>query len=185
MYGNGRLSFFVPPIPRVEGAYAEASQVVRVDPDAPRHELSFWHHDTFSGWFGGPGQHMKQVLLDGEVVWQEDVCQRGFALWQQCSLLHGPIDVSEKLRGKTSATLTFRLLEASTDGVFPVDVGFDHIETLGFTVENPGFETTDAWQLSTTHGVPVPSIDIFVPDRPARTFAAVAAEYHAAARRVT
>ncbi|MEQ7006743.1 hypothetical protein ABN028_11085 [Actinopolymorpha sp. B17G11] len=182
MYGNGRLSFLVPPVRTKKGAYAEASQVVAVEPDAARHELSFWHNDIFSARFGEPGTHVKQVLIDGEVIWFEDVCQHGFALWQQCSTLHGPIDVSDRLRGKASATLAFRLLEAgSSDGVFPVDVGFDHIETIGFTVENPGFETTDGWRLTTSHGVPVPSIDIAVPDRPRQSFAAVAAEYHAAA----
>ena len=185
MYGNGRLSFHVPPVRTREGAYAEAAQVVRVDPDAPRHELSFWHNDVFSGRFGAVGQHVKQVLLDGEVVWSEDVRQHGFALWQQCSTLHGPIDVSERLRGRSSATLAFRLHEGKGgEEVFPVDVGFDHIETLGFSVDNPGFETTDGWTLTSSHGVPVPAIDIFVPDRPRRSFAAVAAEYHAAAARL-
>ncbi|SDS75321.1 hypothetical protein [Actinopolymorpha singaporensis] len=180
MYGNGRLSLLVPPVRTQEGAYAQASQVVRVDPDAPRHELSFWHNDIFSGLVGGAGKHVKQVLLDGEVIWSEDVRHHGFALWQQCSTLHGPIDVTERLRGRTSATLAFRLHQArGGDEIFPVDVGFDHIETLGFTVDNPGFETTDAWTLDSSHGVPVPSIDIFVPDRPQHSFAAVAAEYHA------
>jgi hypothetical protein len=184
MYGNGRLSFLVPPVRTTEGAYAEAGQLVTVDPGAPRHELSFWHNDVFSGRFGEPGTHLKQVLLDDEVIWSEDVRQHGFALWQQCSTLHGPIDVTDRLRGKTSATLAFRLHVARGDEVFPVDVGFDHIETIGFTVDDPGFETTDGWILSNSHGVPVPSIDLFVPDRPRRSFAAVAAEYHAAADRL-
>ena len=185
MYGNGRLSFLVPPVRTVEGAYAEAAQVVSVDPDAPRYELSFWHNDIFCGRFGDPGKHVKQVTLDGEVIWSEDVRDHGFALYQQCSTLHGPIDVTERLRGRHSATLAFRLYEArGGDEVFPVDVSFDHIETIGFTVMNPGFETTASWRLSTSHGVPVPSIVIVEPHRPRRAFEAVAAEYHAATARL-
>jgi hypothetical protein len=186
MYGNGRLSFLVPPVATTQGAYAEAAQTVRVDPDATRHELSFWHNETYSGRPGAAGRHVKQVLIDDVVIWSEDVCQHGFALWQQCSILHGPIDVTERLRGRTSARLAFRLYQEGEPGgaAFPVDVGFDHLETVGFEVANPGFETPDGWDLHSTHGVPVPSIDIVEPDRPARSFAAVAAEYHAARRRL-
>ncbi|WP_020577011.1 hypothetical protein [Actinopolymorpha alba] len=186
MYGNGRLSFLVPPISTEEGAYAEAAQIVRVDPDAARYELSFWHNDVFSSKFGTPGKHLKQVLIDDEVVWSEDVAvPYGFPLWQQCSTLHGPLDVTSRLRGKSSAKLAFRLYEYRGGGeVFPVDTGFDHIETIGFTVDNPGFESRAGWTLTRSHGVPLVAIDLIVPDQPRRTFAAVAAEYHAAAERL-
>lgn len=185
MYGDGRLSFLVPPRRTEEGWYAEASQVVRVDPDAPRHEISFWHNVHYSGRLGdGPqgGKHLKQALIDDVVVWQEDITTQTFALWQQCSTLHGPIDLTEHLRGKTEAKLAFRLVEGrSGDDTFPIDVGFDHVETIGFTVENPGFESRDAWTLTSSNGVVVPSIEIVVPDRPRRSFEAVAGEYRRAA----
>jgi hypothetical protein len=181
MYGNGRLSLTAPSFAATEpGSYAEASQVVTVDPDSARYELSFWHNDIVSApRVGSRGRHRKQVLVDGEVVWSEDVMDHGFALWQQCSTLHGPIDITDRLRGKTNATLAFRLLEGEPgDELFPVDVGFDHIETVGYTVQNPGFETPDGWTLDRTAGGPQAAIDIVIPDRPRRTFEAVAREYH-------
>lgn len=184
MYGNGRLSLTAPSFAATEpGSYAEASQVVTVDPDSPRYELSFWHNEIVAApRVGSTGKHRKQVLVDDEVVvWSEDVMNHGFALWQQCSTLHGPIDITERLRGKSSAKLAFRLLEGDPEGeLFPVDVGFDQIETIGFVVENPGFETPDGWTLTRTDGGPQVTIDIVVPDRPRRSFEAVAREYHRA-----
>lgn len=183
MYGNGRLGLTAPSFATTTpGSYAEAAQVVSVDPASPRYELSFWHNEVVvASRVGSAGKHRKQVLVDDELVWSEDVMDHGFALWQQCSTLHGPIDITEHLRGKRTAKLAFRLLEGGPEGEqFPVDVGFDHIETIGFTVTNPGFETRDGWTFTRTEGGPQVAIDLVEPDRPRRSFEAVAKEYHGA-----
>ncbi len=185
MYGNGRLSLSVPPRGTVAGQYAQASQVVGVDPGMPRYELSFWHFDTFTARMGTEGRHIKQVLIDGEVIWEEDAVWHGFALWQQCSTLHGPIDVTSWVAGKATVELTFRLLERTgSPDRFPIDVGFDNIETIGLEVLDPGFETGDPWTLRREGGIVLAAIDIWAEDQPARNFAAVSGEYRAEARRL-
>lgn len=178
MYGNGRLSLTVSPATTQTGAWAEASQTIYPDPSAGRYELSFWHFDTFSAKHGERGRHIKQVLIDDEVVWSEDCMVHGFALWQQGSTIQGPIDLTERLRGKASAKLAFRLCEKAGGSNFPIDVGFDFIETIGFDVADAGFEEGTPWTLSQSHGLPMAAIDIWVHDRPRRIFEAVAAEYH-------
>ncbi|HVX45099.1 MAG TPA: hypothetical protein VHC49_14515 [Mycobacteriales bacterium] len=178
MYGNGRLSLAVANFAETTtGAYSEAAQTVAVDPGSPRYEISFWHFDTFTSRYGGKGRHIKQFLIDGEVVWSEDVDAHSFALWQQCSTLDGPIDVTPHLRGKTSARIAFRLLEQEGGRGFPIDVGIDNIETIGFTVVNPGFESRAGWELSQDFGTPYAAIDIYSPQRPRLIFEAVSREY--------
>lgn len=184
MYGNGRLSLAVPPITTQAGAYAEASQIVAINPAAPTYQLSFWHLDTFTERVGASGQHIKQVLIDDKVIWSEDVMERGFALWQQCSTLHGPIDVTDWVRGKPTVKLAFRLQEQASASGFPIDVGFDHIETTGIEVRDPDFEIGDTWMLSASGLGPLAAIDIWVPDRPQRLFHAVSGEYLRAERSV-
>ncbi|HEX3816388.1 MAG TPA: hypothetical protein VHX59_26395 [Mycobacteriales bacterium] len=181
MYGTGRLSLAVT-APRTEtGAWAEASQVIHPDPAAARYELSFWHFDTFNAKHGEVGRHVKQVLVDDEVVWSEDCMHHGFALWQQGSTIQGPVDLTPQLRGKSSAKLAFRLYEQTGGANFPIDVGFDNIETIGFDVREPGFEDPVPWTLSNSgHGLPLAAVDIWIHNRPQRIFEAVAAEYEAA-----
>lgn len=177
MYGAGRLAFSVPnAVDTPAGAYVEASQVVAVDPAAPRYELSFWRlaamprsHVT--------GKHLLQVLVDGELIFSLDAADQSWPLWTQGEALQGPVDITAQLRGKTTATLAFRLTEAAAGNGAAVDVGVDHIETVGFTVANPGFETPDGWEFHATHPAMLGCVDIFAPDRPARIFAAVRQQY--------
>lgn len=173
MYGRGRLAFCVPnAVDTPAGTYVEASQVVTVDPAAPRHELSFWRLAAMPR-SHVDGKHLLQVLLDGELVFSLDVADQSWPLWTQGEALQGPVDVTAQLRGKSTATLAFRLTEAAAGNGAAVDVGVDHVETIGFTVANPGFETPDSWHFDATHPAMLGCIDIFVPDRPARIFEAV------------
>ena len=182
MYGNGRLSFTVSPARTETGSWAEAAQTIHPDPNAGRYEVSFWHFDTFSAKHGDFGRHVKQLLIDDEVVWSEDCMAHGFALWQQGSTIQGPVDLTPQLRGKSSAKLAFRLYEKTGGSNFPIDVGFDNLETIGFDLYDTGFEDGGAWVLSQSHGLPLAAIDIWVHDRPRRIFEAVAHEYDTAAR---
>lgn len=183
MYGSGRLSFSTPSglsIPA--GNWAEASQVVPLDPDSARYELSFWHYVHFSGDVGRKGQLVKELLVDDEVVWSSDVHQDPYPMWIQGSVLQGPVDLTPHMRGKRAAKLALRLHAVEQIQNVRIDVGFDNLESIGFTVSNPGFEEPGGWQLSTTHGSLLPYIDIFVPDRPRRIREVVATRFGAAAR---
>ncbi len=175
MYGRGRLSLAVPGVSTVRGACAEASQQVTVDPTAKRQELSFWHSDVFAG-RRGTGEHVKQILIDDEVVWSSPVAGHPRRQWLQGHPLQGPIDLTAHLRGKLSARLTLRLVDPEGTVDFPVDVGFDHLESIGFALENGDFEVETGWDLRGSGGA-VAKVDLFVPDRPMRIFRAVSDRY--------
>lgn len=88
--------------PSQAGDYAMASQSAKVLP-ADRYEVRFQERDDFTG--STAGCHFKQLLIDGHVVWEEDVAggSNGF---QKVT-----VDVSRQVRGKTNVTLAFRLVD--------------------------------------------------------------------------
>ena len=88
--------------PSRAGDFVMASQSAKVLP-ADRYVLHFRERDDFTG--PTAGYHFKQLLVDGAVVWEEDVAG-GPAAWRKVT-----VDVTEQVRGKTSVTLAFRLLD--------------------------------------------------------------------------
>jgi len=88
--------------PSRAGDFVMAAQSVKVLP-GERWRLEFRERDDFAG--PTAGYHFKQLLVDGAVVWEEDVAG-GAAGWR-----HIAVDVTEHVRGKTSATVAFRLLD--------------------------------------------------------------------------
>jgi hypothetical protein len=178
MYGDGRLSLVAPAVRVSAGNYSQASTVLTVQPDSPRYELSFWHHRAFTRRYPTRGEYAMEVLIDSETVWESDVLDHPWLLWIQGEGLQGPVDVTRYLRGKTTATLRFRLRAYADTQPVNINVGIDHLETIGFTIENPDFDTTDGWDMSATGPLPPPAVEIFAPDRPARILAAVREQFH-------
>lgn len=169
MYGLGRLSLALPSeIPVPAGTWAQASQLIHPDPAAARYELSFWHFDEFAATSPAGGRVSKEVLVDDVVVWSCDIHHEPWPLWIQGHSLQGPIDLTSQLSGKETATLTLRLRTTQDVTDARVDVGFDHLEPVGFTLTNPGFEEPTGWQLTDSGGPAKAAVDIFVPDRPRR-----------------
>jgi hypothetical protein len=75
-------------------------------PAAPfgnRQSLTFLERDDFNG--PTDGYHFKQLLINGSVVWEEDVAG-GTNDWREVK-----VDVSEHARGKANTTVAFRLLD--------------------------------------------------------------------------
>ncbi len=97
--------------PSRAGDYAVASQSVKVLP-GKRHELHFLEGDSFSG--PTAGYHYKQLLVDGTVVWEEDVAG-GSHGWSTVS-----VDVTKQVRDKTNVTLAFRVLDKTGVSNFPL-----------------------------------------------------------------
>lgn len=169
MYGSGRLSLALPSERTIPaGTWAQASQVIRPDPTSARYELSFWHFDQFGANIPPAGRVVKEVLVDDEVVWRCDIHDEPWHLWIQGRSLQGPVDLTSALAGKAHATLTLRLRVAREVSDPGLDIGFDHLESIGFTLTDPGFEEPTGWDLSDSGGAAVAAIDIFVPDRPRR-----------------
>jgi hypothetical protein len=88
--------------PSRAGDFVMASQSAKVLP-ADRYVLHFRERDDFTG--ETAGYHFKQLLVDGVVVWEEDVA-RGQATW--CKIA---ADVTPQVRGKSNVTLGFRFLD--------------------------------------------------------------------------
>ena len=88
--------------PSREGDFVMASQPAKVLP-ADRHLLHFRQRDDFTG--PTSGYHFKQLLVEGAVVWEEDVAG-GPATWRKVT-----VDVTPHVRGKTNVVLAFRLLD--------------------------------------------------------------------------
>lgn len=173
MYGKGGLVFRDYGGTTPQDSYESASQVVRVDPNAPRYTLNFWRYNRF---YGAPlaGRTM-QVLVDGHVVWSSDVSTDLSAgghefRWMQ---VNGPVEIDPSLlRGHTTATLTFRLYESTAAG-FRSETAFDNLQTSGLTVTDGGFEQQGTWKLDSTYGNLIPSVDVFDEHLPAHVFQAV------------
>jgi len=88
--------------PSKAGDFAMAGQSVHVLP-ADRYIVAFRERDDFTG--PTSGYHFKQLLVDGTVVWEEDVADGAFA-WRKVT-----IDVTEHVRGKTGVTVALRLID--------------------------------------------------------------------------
>lgn len=84
------------------GDFVQAGQSAKVLPAGPYH-LQFRQRDDFTG--PTSGYHFKQLLVDGTVVWEEDVAS-GPGGWQTVT-----VDVTEHVRGKTEVTIGFRLID--------------------------------------------------------------------------
>ncbi|MFE0021271.1 hypothetical protein [Amycolatopsis sp. NPDC059021] len=169
-HGIGRLSVALASFSGTKpGDYAGAEQRVRVDEAAPRKSLSFVDYDGYYGNLGGAGHHFKQLLVDGAVAWESDVADPGGFGW-----VRHTVDLTEALRGKTSATIVLRILDKNGVGDFPLDVGFDDVTGEGVEVVNGGFEGDRGWKLVADNHALLPSFDRYAKDRPARIREAVA-----------
>lgn len=154
MYGAGRLSLSVAHGATTSaGECASATQQVKVTPGLPRYELSFWQSDQWTNTPLAVGVHSKRVLIDGESLYTVDVSDGPANTYIQGQVLKGPVDVTELVSGKSQITLTIMLCETKDAVGVPVDVGFDHIESIGLHIRNPGFEHPTDWLLSSQGNV--------------------------------
>jgi hypothetical protein len=172
LYGAGRLALVAPHSAVPAGSVAAASQRVTVDPASRRYEVSFWYHRWFLPDGVEAGTYVLELLVDDAVVWSSDVHEQPWDLWMQGEIMHGPVDVTEAVAGRSEVTLTFRLRSLRDTAGSYVDVGVDHLQTVGLYVRDPGFERAGSWTLE-GDGPLLAVVDIHVPDRPARIFDAV------------
>lgn len=143
---GGCLELGVPAAtPTSTGAYSSVKQRVTVSPTGP-YKLTFAAHDDFVG--GSPGgYHKMQVLVDGAVVWERDVAT--YVGWADYT-----VDLTSALSGKTAADLTLRLYEAAGVSYFHVSARFDSLRPTGFTIANPGFDTSMSnWTALESHAL--------------------------------
>jgi len=107
---TGELRY--PPATRSQaGDFVSVAQAAQVLP-AERCVLSFDERDDFTG--PTAGYHFKQLLVDGQVVWEQDVAG-GTGAWHTVA-----VDVTEQVRGTSRVSIAFRLFDKKGVGNFPV-----------------------------------------------------------------
>lgn len=162
--GNGRLSLALASHVATNGLnYIEASQTVRFSTTTTQRKVTFAHKDH-RGTTGTNGQHQKQLLLDNQVVWTQNVSNTT-GTWQTTT-----VDLTQAAKGKATAKLAFRITNATPVVNSAVDIAIDDVQGQGLTVRNPGFEDATIWQLARYGGRYVVGIDVFDPQRPQNTF---------------
>jgi hypothetical protein len=122
-----------------DGVAARNVVPVTVVPSGSGSMLSFWvkdsYRDTDSGYF------QKEVLIDGTVVWSDDVASNEG--WQ-----HVVADVSSRVSGKSQVTLTLRTRcsgSATTAQIANLYTYWDDVVLFGFDTANGGFESSSGW----------------------------------------
>lgn len=88
--------------PSKAGDFVMVSQDAKVS-TAEHYILRFKERDTFTG--KTAGYHFKQLLVDGEVVWEEDV-SGGDLQWKEVI-----VDVTGQVKGKADVKVAFRLFD--------------------------------------------------------------------------
>ena len=178
--GNGCLSLAMAATTCRAGDWAAGSQSITVDPKAPRHWLSFWHNDGW-GVAQPKGTLLKEVLIDDQIIWHQDAASDGTDTWLEGGVLEGPVDVTNIVKGKTSAKLTLRLRTMKDFSRQPINVEFDRVGGSGITVNDGGFETGAGWKITDSGGALVADVEQYDPNRPAKVFDAVAKAFAARA----
>jgi hypothetical protein len=121
------------------GDYTEASQKVQLDPNTKSYHISFWQKDE-RGTGAAKGYHLKQFLVNGNVVWSKDGASDGTKK-EKVSL-----DLTPYLQGKTSTTIAFRLYEEKGVGNYQIQFNIANVQGQGFKVVNPNFTVgKDGW----------------------------------------
>jgi hypothetical protein len=138
---NHGLNLQVGKGPTNRGDYAEASYEVHPDPTAGNYRISFWYRDS-RGTSSPKGYHIEQFLVDGHVVWNEDVADDGaFKPPHKVSL-----DLTKYFQGKDSVRVAFRLYEKHGVGNYSVLVNIGSVKGEGFNI--PDF-TNNGWTFGT------------------------------------
>ncbi|WP_049565081.1 hypothetical protein [Nonomuraea sp. SBT364] len=138
--GNGRLSFVLQTgTPTTAGTWCSTTRPVSVSSGAARKTVSFWHRDD-RGPANPAGYHVKQLLLDDRVVWQQDVTADPAGEWRKAT-----VDLTARLAGASSAKLQWRLYERKGVSSYAVDVGVDDIAVTGLQLADPGVENAATW----------------------------------------
>jgi hypothetical protein len=149
------------------GDYVSASQGVRPRPGSTSYGLRFSEQDSYP--IGTAGYHFKQLLVDGRIVWEADVAADPALAWVERSF-----DLTPYLKGKSDATLTFRLFDKKGVTNFGIRASVADLNASGFSVANPDFTNETGWTFAARGpGSAVYGHQVCDPDRQRHVFEAV------------
>jgi hypothetical protein len=123
--------------PSKPGEFVQVSQSAKVLPDQPQ-RLSFRERDDYTG--PTAGYHFKQLVVNGIVVWQEDVAG-GSNAWREIT-----VDVPAPARGTTNSTIAFRLMDKQGVGNFGVRWQVKDLRAEGLVLA-AGLDRPQSWQV--------------------------------------
>ncbi len=123
------------------GSAASIRRQMRVIP-GERCEIRFSQRDDYTGLT--TGYHFKELLIDGRIVWDEDV-GGGDREWRGAT-----VEVARYVEGKTHVDIMFRVYDRKAVSNFGVDVEFHGIEFEGLTGESGwSVNTREPWRVTT------------------------------------
>jgi hypothetical protein len=137
MVPHGELSFPWNTLSQA-GDFIQASQTAPILQGGVQ-RLRFCERDDFTG--PTAGYHFKQLLVNGNVVWEEDVAG-GTNAWRQVT-----VDVSHAARGATNVALAFRLLDKKGVSNFGVRWQVRYFQADGFA-HYVNLDSPQLWQVS-------------------------------------
>lgn len=127
--------------PSRAGDMVQISRKMSVVEGADRYLLRFSERDTFTG--PTAGYHFLQVLVDGQIVWEQDVAG-GDLEWHLVRM-----DLAKAVRGKREITLAIRCYDKKGVSNFGVQVEWSKLAAEGLQPASPSLGDKDAWQLET------------------------------------
>jgi hypothetical protein len=125
-------------VPSKAGDYVAAGQAAEVL-TAGKHLIRFRDRDDFTA--DTAGYHFKQLLVDDEVVWEQDVAG-GTPQWQPIQ-----VDISPQVQDKKRVRLTFRLIDKRGVSNFGVRWRVGELQTEGLRL-GAGLDESRAWQVT-------------------------------------
>ncbi len=120
------------------GDFGQVSQTAKVAP-AKRYVVHFHQRDSYPG--PTAGYHFRQLLVDGQVVWEQDIAG-GTGLWDTVA-----VDVTRAVRGKKEVTLAFRLFEKQPVGNFGISWRIADLRASGLDLDAPLSDSTK-WKVT-------------------------------------
>jgi hypothetical protein len=133
----GELSFPADTASRA-GDFIQASQTAFIYPNRPV-RVRFRERDDYTG--PTAGYHCKQLLVNGKVVWDEDVAG-GSNAWREVS-----VDLTPEARDQTDLTLAFRLWDKKGVANFPVHWQVKDLQGEGLDLA-AGLDLPKLWEVS-------------------------------------
>jgi hypothetical protein len=124
-------------IPSQAGDFVMVAQSAQVLPGA-QHKLRFRERDDFTG--PTAGYHFKQLLVNGKVLWEEDVAGVTNE-WHQVE-----VDLADGMEGSNSVTVAFRLLDKKGVGNFGVRWRLEDIQADGLRL-SAGLNAPGQWKV--------------------------------------
>ncbi|OYD07695.1 hypothetical protein [Paludifilum halophilum] len=161
-YGYGSL-FISPGTGPPSGGNGEIKQIIRPEKNET-YRLAFSHFDVYPHSLS-KGEYVKQLLIDGRIVWERDVKARQPERWYR-----EQVNLTDHLKGKKEAVLTLRLLRKKNRSKAWLYTGFDHLEPRGFRLTDPGFELNRGWFYLTSHPSVIGDTIMFDPQRRLRVY---------------